>query len=70
MLMKTEILKIILKTIVYICTLILALLGVNSLASCSTSRDVEALGKCIIVTNDTTVINHGRTFNYHYSYKK
>ena len=67
---KKEILKIVIKVAIYALTLVGAALGISAMTSCSTTRDVTVRGKAIIVTNDTTVIDHGRVFNYNYSYKK
>lgn len=63
--MKKDLLVILLKVIVYACGLLLAYLGVSSLASCSLSRDSTANGRCTILIHDTTVINHHsyKTFN-------
>ena len=68
--MKTELLKILIKVLIYALGLIATYLGVTSLTSCSTSRDVVVKGRAVIVTNDTTIIDHGRVFNYNYSYRK
>lgn len=56
--MKTEILKIIIKVALYALGLIAAYLGVSSLTSCSTSHNVVARGRSIIVTTDTTIVKH------------
>ena len=68
--MKSEWLKILIKVFIYALGLIASYLGVTSLTSCSTSRDVVVRGRAVIVTNDTTIIDHGRVFNYNYSYRK
>lgn len=57
--MKTEIIKIILKVAIYALGLIAAYFGVTSLASCSTSHNVDARGRTTIVSVDTTYVKHG-----------
>nr|DAH60226.1 MAG TPA: hypothetical protein [Microviridae sp.] len=44
--------------------------GVSSLASCSASRGVVVRGRAVIVTTDSTFIDHNRNFDYHVSYRK
>lgn len=67
---KKEIWKIVIKVAIYALTLVGAALGISAMNSCSTSRDVTVKGKAVIVTNDTTIIDHGRVFNYNYTYKR
>lgn len=55
---KEDICIIILKVVIYACTLALGVLGVSAITSCSASRDVDVVGKTTIVTVDTTRINH------------
>lgn len=68
--MNKELIKLIIKILVYILTAVASFFGVSTLASCSSSRDVVVRGRAVIVTNDTTIIDHGRVFNYNYSYRK
>lgn len=56
--MKKEIIQIILKVAIYALGLIAAYFGVTSLASCSTSHNVDARGRTTIVTTDTTIVKH------------
>lgn len=56
--MKKEILKIVIKVLIYALTLVGSALGISALASCSTSHSVEGSGKTTIVTTDTTFIYH------------
>ena len=56
--MKKEIVQIILKVAIYALGLIVAYFGVTSLASCSTSHNVDARGRTTIVTVDTTHVSH------------
>lgn len=56
--MNKEIIKIVIKVVIYALGLIAAYLGVTSLSSCTFSRSSVAEGRAIIVTLDTTYINH------------
>ena len=61
---KKDFLIIVLKVVIYACTTLLAVLGVSAMTSCSTSRDVDVVGKTTIVTTDTTVIHHNTYIKY------
>lgn len=63
--MKKEIVIIILKVIIYAVTLILAALGVTSVTSCTISRESTSSGRAVIVTTDTTVIDHSGVLEFH-----
>ena len=56
--MKKEILKIVIKVLIYALGLIGSYLGVSALTSCSVSHAVDGSGKTTIVTTDTTYIYH------------
>lgn len=56
--MKKEILKIVVKVLIYALGLIGSVLGVSALTSCSVSHSVEGFGKTTIVTTDTTFVYH------------
>lgn len=65
--MKKEIIKIVIKVLIYALGLIATYLGVTSLTSCSTSSCVSSSGVARIVTVDTTFVEHGgfvRSKNY------
>lgn len=68
--MNKDLIKLIFKILIYVITAVAGFFGVFSFTSCSTSRDVVVKGRAVIVTNDTTFIDHGRIFNYNYSYSK
>lgn len=68
--MNKELLKLIFKILLYILTAVAGFFGVSTLASCSSSRDVVVRGRAVIVTNDTTILEHNRNFDYHVSYRK
>ena len=61
---KKEILIIIIKVIIYACTLILGVLGVTSLTSCSVTKDTSVVGKATIITTDTTYVLHNTYLAY------
>ena len=61
---KKDIITIVIKVILYACTLILGVLGVTSLTSCSVSKDTSVVGKATIVTTDTTYVLHNTFFGY------
>lgn len=61
---KKDFLIILLKVVIYACTIVLAALGVSAMTSCSASRDVDVVGKTTIVTTDTTYIHHNTFINY------
>ena len=68
--MNKDLIKLLFKILIYVITAVAGFFGVSSLTSCSSSRDVLIKGRAVIVTNDTTFIDHGRVFNYNYSYRK
>ncbi len=61
---KKDFFIIFLKVVIYACTAILAVLGVSAMTSCSASRNVDVVGKTVIVTVDTTRINHNTFITY------
>lgn len=56
--MNKEIVKIVIKVLIYALGLIGSALGITALASCSTSHSIDGSGKTTIVTVDTTYIYH------------
>lgn len=61
---KKEIIKIVLKVIIYALGLIGSYLGITSLTSCSSSHTIDGSGKTTIITNDTTIIYHGGALKF------
>lgn len=55
---KKEILKIVIKIVIYALGLIGSYLGISALTSCSASHSIDGAGKTTIVTTDTTYIYH------------
>lgn len=64
--MDKEIWKIIIKVVIYALGLIAAYLGVSSMTSCTVQRTSEHTGKAVIVTVDTTVVNHSGSLRLSY----
>lgn len=56
--MNKEILKIVIKVLIYALGLIGSALGITALASCSTAHSIDGSGKTTIVMTDTTYIYH------------
>ena len=56
--MKKEILKIIVKVLIYALGLIGSYLGISALTSCSATHSIQGAGKTTIYTSDTTYIFH------------
>lgn len=61
---KKDILILVIKVIIYACTLLLGVLGVTSLTSCTVTRDTSVVGKATIITTDTTYIHHNALMVY------
>lgn len=62
---KKDILIVALKVVIYACTLVLACLGVSAaLTSCTVHRTLDSRGRAVIVTSDTTVVNHSGVINF------
>lgn len=68
--MKKEILKIVIKVLIYALGLIGSYLGISALTSCTSSRGVEFHGRGTVILQDTTSVIHSsdyfRNFKYRY----
>lgn len=68
--MKKDILKIIIKVLIYALGLIGSYLGISALTSCTSSRVVEFHGRGTVILQDTTSVIHSsdyfRNFKYRY----
>lgn len=68
--MKKDILKIVVKVLIYALGLIGSYLGISALTSCSSSRAVEVHGRGSVIIQDTTFVEHSgnyfRDFKYRY----
>lgn len=56
--MNKEIIKIVIKVLIYALTLIGSYLGVSALTSCSASHQVRGYGKTSVIICDTTFVYH------------
>lgn len=61
--MKNEILKIVIKVLIYVLGLIGSYFGISALTSCSASHHFQVDGSGIVVTHDTTYVRHGGFLN-------
>lgn len=68
--MNKEIIKIIIKVLIYALGLIGSYFGITALTSCSSSRAVQFHGRGTVILQDTTHIDHAsdyfRNFKYRY----
>lgn len=68
--MKKEVLKIIIKVLIYSLGLIGSALGISALSSCTSSRAVQFHGRGTVLIQDTTFVEHSsdyfRNFKYRY----
>lgn len=56
---KKEKIEVIESTFAVILWTVICFVVISVFGSCSTSQNVEAKGRTVIVTTDTTVVNHG-----------
>lgn len=68
--MKKDIIKIVIKVLIYALGLIGSYFGISALTSCSSSRSVEFKGRGTVIIQDTTSVLHSsdyfRNFKYRY----
>lgn len=68
--MKKEVLKIIIKVLIYALGLIGSMLGISAFTSCTSSRAVQFHGRGTVIIQDTTFVEHSsdyfRNFKYRY----
>ena len=68
--MKKDILKFIIKVLIYALGLIGSYLGITALTSCTSSRAVQFHGRGTVIIQDTTFVDHStdyfRNFKYRY----
>lgn len=67
--MNKEILKIVIKVLIYAFTFIGSAVGITALASCSSSRAVQVHGRGVVVFQDTTIIDHSSDYFRNYKYR-
>nr|DAX11912.1 MAG TPA: hypothetical protein [Microviridae sp.] len=56
--MKKEVIKIIIKVLIYALSLIGIYFGVSAMTSCTVQRQFDSFGKGTIIVSDTTYISH------------
>lgn len=56
--MNKEVIKIIIKVLIYALGLIGTFFGVSAMTSCSVQRSFESGGRGTIIVSDTTFVNH------------
>lgn len=56
---KKEKIEVIESTCAAVLWLVICFVVISVFGSCTTSQNVEANGRTVIVTTDTTVVNHG-----------
>lgn len=64
MFMSKDLIKFIVKVLLYALTLIASYLGVASLSSCTVSRSVTGYGRAKVVVTDTTTFDHRGFLNF------
>lgn len=57
--MNKEIIKIVIKVLIYIFILIGTSFGISTMTSCSAQRSVESSGRGVVIVSDTTYLLHG-----------
>lgn len=67
--MKKEILKIVVKVLIYALGLIGSYLGITALASCTSSRAVQFHGRGTVVLQDTTFVEHSSDYFRNIKYR-
>ena len=68
--MNKEVLKFIVKVLIYALGLIASALGISALASCTSSRAVQFHGRGTVLIQDTTFVEHtsDHFLNFKYRY--
>lgn len=56
--MKNEVIKIIIKVLIYALGLIGAYFGISAMTSCTVQRQFDSSGRGTVVVSDTTYISH------------
>lgn len=67
--MKKEVLKIIIKVLIYALGLIGSALGISALTSCSSSRAVQFHGRGSVIIQDTTFLEHSSDYFRNFKYR-
>lgn len=67
--MKHDILKIVIKVLIYALGLIGSYLGISALSSCSSSRAVQLNGRGYVIIHDTTTVLHSNDYYRNFKYR-
>lgn len=62
--MDKEIIKIIIKVLIYALGLIGAYFGISTMTSCTTQRSFESSGRGTVIISDTTQLLHGGSWYF------
>ena len=62
--MSNKVIQLILKILAAILAVLCSYFGLSAMSSCTVTRSSDVNGRAVIVTTDTTVINHSGTFKY------
>ena len=62
--MRQKTIQLILKILAAILTVLCGYFGVTSFTSCTVTRSSDIQGRAVIVTTDTTVINHSGSIQF------
>lgn len=60
---KKEKIEVIESTCAFVLGAVMCFVVISVFGSCTTSQNVEAKGRTVIVTTDTTIVNHGGDIN-------
>lgn len=64
--MNKEIIKIIIKVLIYVLGLIGAYFGVSSMTSCTAQRGFDSVGRGTVIISDTTHLSHSGSWFFKY----
>lgn len=62
--MKQKTIQLILKILAAVLAVLCSFFGVTAYTSCTVTRSTDIQGRAVVVTTDTTVINHTGTINF------
>lgn len=62
--MNKEVIKIIIKVLIYVLGLIGTYFGISTMTSCTTQRSFESYGRGTVIISDTTHLSHGGSWYF------
>ena len=62
--MKQKTIHLILKILAAVLAVLCSYFGVTFVTSCTVQRSSEAVGRAIIITSDTTIVNHHGSISF------